>query len=263
MHNGTFDEYSKHILDAFEPRQVDGLVTWQDLEHGISHARIHLFRGDREKLRDTLVTVYGQFADTETPLDAKGFYEPIFGTPPNPDILATLKPAILSDAFKDLAHTGMQKLQNLQPLWELMQQRKAVSSDLEHTEDSGEILETQTLYCLLTGQLDALDVAPDEAAQNPANVLLESIRHLIHSGVEASLEIIGMANGGQDGANVISLNHELTVLPTLALIASPDSSHMNVARLALTQSQRSSTHTLLQQYLESVATGVLTVRKNH
>ena len=261
MNNGTFDSYSESILEAFEPRQVDGMVTWQDLEHGISHARIHLFRGDREKLRETLQTVYGQFADTETPLDAKGFYEPIFGTPPSPEVLEALKPAILSDAFKDLAHTGMQKLQNLQPLWELMQQRKESSDSTEQTEDAGEILETQTLYCLLTGQLDALDVAPDEAAQNPANILLESIRHLIHSGVDASLEIIGMSDKDKDSSSVIVLNHELSVLPTLSLIASPESEHLAIARLALTQSQRTSTHTLLQQYLESVSTGVFTVSK--
>ncbi|PWQ97716.1 DEAD/DEAH box helicase [Leucothrix pacifica] len=250
---GVFEEYSKQILEAFEPRQVDGMVTWQDLEHGISYARIHLYRGDRSKLRQTLLSVYQQFSQTETPLDAKGFYEPIFGTPPDPQIMGALSPEILGDAFKDLAHSGMQKLQDLQPLWELLQKNKS-----ENPTDSvdDQILETRTLYCLLTGQLSALNTDYRGPDISPARKLFNSIQQLVHEGSNAAVSSLTV----DDIEAIVNLDHELTVLPLLAMTNSEEYAQLQLARTLLVKQQHSSVHILLQQYLDSLGSGVFSMK---
>lgn len=257
IQKGVFEEYSSQILEAFEPRQIDGMVVWQDMEHGISFGRIHLYRGDRTRLRQTLLSVYQQFSQTETPLDAKGFYEPIFGTPPNPDIMGTLSPEILGDAFKDLAYSGMQKLQDLQPLWELLQKNK---SDAPNNAADDQILETRTLYCLLTGQLDALKTDNTDTPISPARKLLNSIQQLVQQGtIEGALSVLE-ADPEADGFDeVLSLDHELTTLPLLALSNSAEAIHIQIARIALSKQQHSPIHILLQQYLDSLSTGVFSV----
>jgi SNF2 family DNA or RNA helicase len=255
LKKGVFDEYSTQILEAFEPRQVDGMVVWQDLEHGISYARIHLYRGDRSRLRQTLLSVYQQFSQTETPLDAKGFYEPIFGTPPDPEIMGTLSPEILADAFKDLAHSGMQKLQDLQPLWELLQKNKP-----ETTGDApdDQILETRTLYCLLTGQLDALETDYTGTDISPARKLYNSILQLVQGGADSAIS--ALISETDDIETVLSIDHELTALPLLAMTNSSEGSHLQAARTALAKQQHSSAHVLLQQYLDSLGSGVFSVK---
>jgi len=254
-----FEEYSKHILDAFEPRQVDGMVVWQDLEHGISYARIHLYRGDRVRLRQTLLSVYQQFAQSDTPIDAKGFYEPIFGTPPDVEVLGCLKPEVLGDAFKDLAYSGMQKLQDLQPLWELTQQPKFDAHGNSLT-DPDQILETRTLYCLLTGQLDVLSLPADDTPVSPTRQLLTTIQQLVQQGADAAIDALALDPTSSEIGEVLELDHELTTLPLLALANSQDAKHVQIARTALSRQQHSSLHLLIQQYLESIATGVFSVK---
>ncbi|MGB1309908.1 MAG: hypothetical protein ACPG47_01795, partial [Leucothrix sp.] len=258
INSDAFDNYSENILEAFEPRQVDGVVVWQDLEHGISHARIHLYRGDRVRLRETLHSIYQQFAETDTPIDAKGFYDPIFGTPPDMDIMGVLQPEILADAFKDLAYSGMQKLQNLQPLWELTQQ----SDDASDKHDGSRMLETRTLYCLLTGQLSLIDTSvttDDNTGTPPPNhLLVASIKQLVQGNIDAAVGTL-TAHSDTDTLATLLLDHELTALPLLAMINSAHIEHNQTAHLALSRLQHVSAHVLLQQYVESLATGVLTV----
>ena len=256
---GVFDNYSEIILEAFEPRQIDGVVVWQDLEHGISHARIHLYRGDRVRLRETLQSLYKQFAESENPIDAKGFYDPIFGTPPDMDIMGILQPEILSDAFKDLAYSGMQKLQNLQPLWELTQQQS--DGDLHNNSDTTQMLETRALYCLLTGQLDAIELPePSETEElRPSCLLISSIKCLINEGVENTVEALTKPSE-TDTLQVLMLDHELTALPLLAMINSTDPKNSLTAHHALSRLQHSSSHVLLQQYIESLSTGVFSLK---
>ncbi len=255
INNEVFDAYSENILEAFEPRTVDGVVVWQDLEHGISHARIHLYRGDRVRLRETLQSLYKQFEETETPIEAKGFYDPIFGTPPDKAVMGVLKPAILTDAFRDLAYSGMQKLQDLQPLWELTQQQ---ATDSQSTQDSAQMLETRTLYCLLTGQLDAIEIP--EVSENPANLLASSIKYLVNEGAEPAIEALGK-HSESEILHALMLDHELTALPILAMISGSEPKHAQTAHLVVSRLQHSSTHVLLQQYIESLATGVFSVKR--
>ena len=262
INSGLFDSYSESILEAFEPRQVDGVIVWQDLEHVISHARIHLYRGDRENLRNTLKSMYKQFAETETPIDAKGFYDPIFGTPPDLAIMGVLQPEILADAFRDLAHSGMQKLQNLQPLWEMTQQQ--ADGNASSANDSAPMLETRTLYCLLTGQLDAIALPETIDTENAdaltyTQLLVESIKRLINEDAETAVNVLAEQS---DSAilNVLMTDHELTALPLLAMVNSSQPKHAQTAQLVLSRQQHSSSHVLLQQYIESLATGVFSVK---
>lgn len=262
INNGVFEAYAENILEAFEPRTVDGIIVWQDLEHGISHARIHLFRGDRAHLRETLQSIYKQFADTETPVDAKGFYDPIFGTPPDMEVMDVLQSEILADAFKDLAYSGMQKLQDLQPLWELTQHQPQGTS--QSSNDTMQMLETRTLYCLLTGQLDAIElpeadgINPSET-QDPAHLLVSSIKSLVLAGEESAAEALSK-HSESEILNTLMLDHELTALPLLAMVNSTDSKNTHTAHLVLSRLQHSSSHVLLQQYVESLATGVFSVK---
>ncbi|WP_022952271.1 DEAD/DEAH box helicase [Leucothrix mucor] len=254
VHQGVFEEYSASILEAFEPRKVDGIIVWQDLEHGISHARIHLYRGDRAQLRLTLQSLYKQFANTETPIDAKSFYEPIFGNPPDPEVLSTLKPEILADSFKDLAQSGMQKLQDLQPLWELVQHNQT-------TEDSS-MIETQTLYRLLTGQLEAAneELVAGSVSATPAGHLARAVQQLVQHGSEPSIAVIEELKDSFNPLDALCLDGELTTLPILAYISSSNATHQQLARESLGRQLTSSNNVLLQQYLDSLSTGVFSVQ---
>ena len=262
INSNVFEEYAKNILEAFEPRTVDGAIVWQDLEHGISHARIHLYSGDRIRLRETLQTLYKQFFETETPIDAKGFYDPIFGTPPDMDVMGVLQPEILADAFKDLAYSGMKKLQNLQPLWELTQQRSGETNTTGT--DSAQILETRTLYCLLTGQLDVIE-SPSNTEDgtseelNPAALLVSSIKSLVQNGGDTTTELLNK-HSETEILHTLMLDHELTALPLLSMVNSSETKNAHTAHLVLSRLQHSSSHVLLQQYVESLATGVFSVK---
>ncbi|PID45850.1 MAG: helicase [Proteobacteria bacterium] len=252
IQQGIFNAYAEQILIAFEPRRVDGEVVWQDIDHGVSYARIYLYMGDRQRLRQTLLSIYQQFSDTDTPLDAKGFYDTVFGTPPKSEVMNALSPEILGDAFKDLAYTGMQKLQDLQPLWKMLQQSSANNTDAHD-----QILETRTLYCLLTGQLEALNTADEPHDISPARTLLKSIQQLVKNGANAAIDALNPDTDELEA--VLNLDDELTSLPLLALASSSDTQHLQTARAVLAKHQHSSVHILLQQYLNSLSTGVFSL----
>jgi len=110
----------------------------------------------------------------------------------------------------------------------------------------------------LTGQLDAIEVP--EVSENPANLLASSIKYLVNEGAEPAIEALGK-HSESEILHALMLDHELTALPILAMISGSEPKHAQTAHLVVSRLQHSSTHVLLQQYIESLATGVFSVKR--
>lgn len=271
---GVFEAYSNQVLSSFSATESFGRILWQSIEHGISHARIFLFQGKTEKLDHTLELLHERYQYRDSELVSPGFYPATFGSPANKKLLAALSDQMFSVVFIGLAEYSLNKMHDQSDLWDLLLEREKDIPNLQSFKFF--LLEPQASYSLFAGKNDFFPELPervkyedgllkDKLQYDDRHVfwqIANSARQLIHGNSEGSLqayenalEVFREVYNKRKGTTVVFAT-EFEKFYLLALLASGDKAHLNLAQKILKKLESDTDYEILSAYAETLSTGI-------
>jgi len=260
----TFKAYSDQVLASFSATESFGRILWQSAEHGISHARIYLFQNNPEKLVQTLDLLHERYQYRDSELSNPGFYPATFGTPPNHKLMEVLNDHMFSVAFMELAHTSLEKLDDVSDLWSALQKREENIPNLQ-----GFQFYTQELRCtysLYSGRKELFPAQPDEVDTRQYTwFVADSARRLIKGNVDGSIqayenaiEMFRALHSKRKGTQIIlgAPLEKFYLLGLLSSAANGNKDHLVKIQKLLKNFDAEPDYQLFSAYAETLSTGL-------
>ncbi len=104
--NGDFQPIAEQVIEAFPPREDSGILDWSNIDHGIAHARLHMYLGNRAKLDEVLSSIHARYtySDPDSMINTTGFFQGMFGSPADVEMLSLLDSKTFMLACKEIDH---------------------------------------------------------------------------------------------------------------------------------------------------------------
>ncbi|HIO92296.1 MAG TPA: DEAD/DEAH box helicase [Leucothrix mucor] len=263
MHDGDFTEIAEQVIESFPPREDSGILAWQSVEHGIAHARLHMFLGDHAKLLEVLDSLYARYTYSESILNSVGFYPAMFGDPIDVELISLLNDETFYIVCNELSYTGLTELNDISHLWTLMNDR-GLSGHADNM-DNGDVRE---FYSILSGQKDLFTKIPETLSLTSVFWrVADSTRQLIEKSTQGSHAEACIAQyetaidcyrelKSLKKSYPVAFNTELEKFYLLALVAHGDAVSLKKATQFLKRVETDIDHSLLAAYSEALETGL-------
>ena len=180
IENKDFKTIAEQVIEAFPPREDTGILSWSSIDHGIAHARLHMYLGDNDKLEEVLNSLHARYAysEPESIINTIGFFQGMFGVPANTELLALLDSKTFLLVCKELTYAGLSELDNISDLWALMSER--INSNPTEVFDTGGNGDVREFYSILSGQKDIFSAIPkNDSVEKVYWIIADSVRQLI------------------------------------------------------------------------------------
>ncbi|MCK5919155.1 MAG: DEAD/DEAH box helicase, partial [Cocleimonas sp.] len=271
--NRDFQPIAEQVIEAFPPREDSGILDWSNIDHGIAHARLHMYLGNREKLDEVLNSLHARYAysDPDSIINTIGFFQGMFGSPANVEMLSLLDSKTFMLACKELTYAGLSELDNISDIWQLMTERTESSST--ESIDSGGNGDVREFYSLLSGHKALFSPIPVTNGMSKVYwYIADSVRQLISAQPESE-ELLGQNNidacitqyeKGRDlycqlnglKNKTITLDTDLEKFYLLALIAKGDAESLEKVTLFLAKTEADIDYSLFAAYNQASLSGL-------
>ena len=275
--NGEFQLIAEQVIEAFPPREDAGILDWSNIDHGIAHARLHMYLGNRAKLDEVLNSLHARYAYSEpdSMINTTGFFQGMFGSPANVEMLSLLDSKTFMLACKELTYAGLSELNNISDVWKLMSERSE-SGATERIDNSGNG-DVREFYSLLSGQRDIFSpMPPTNGLSKVYWYVADSARQLISIQPEPD-ELLGKSNvdacisqyeKGRDlycqfkglKKQIIVFDTDLEKFYLLALIAKGDAESLEKTKQFLAKAEEDIDYSLLTAYNQASISGLFNFR---
>jgi superfamily II DNA or RNA helicase len=271
--NKDFKPIAEQVIEAFPPREDTGILSWSSIEHGIAHARLHMYLGNHDKLESVLSSLHARYAysEPESIINTVGFFQGMFGVPASTELLALLDSKTFFLVCKELTYAGLSELDNISALWELMSERSK-ENPTEIISTSGGNGDVREFYSILSGQKDLFSTIPEKS--NTSRVywyIADSVRQLISGEstqsedektnadacivqYEKGISLYRQLNGLK--AQTVILDTDLEKFYLLALIATGNIESLSKAEQFLSKVEADIDYSLFAAYNQALTSGL-------
>ncbi|MCK5810880.1 MAG: DEAD/DEAH box helicase, partial [Cocleimonas sp.] len=271
--NGDFQPIAEQVIEAFPPREDAGILDWSNIDHGIAHARLHMYLGNQAKLDEVLNSLHARYtySDPDSMINTTGFFQGMFGSPANVEMLSLLDSKTFMLACKELTYAGLSELDNISDVWQLMSEHSE-SNTSENTDASGNG-DVREFYSLLSGKKDIFSPIPQTNGMSKVYwYVADSVRQLINAQPDSEALLnknnvdtcLSQYEKGCDlYCQLKGLKKQTLVLDTdlekfylLALIAKGNAESLDKAALFLSKAETDIDYSLFSAYNQAAISGL-------